>query len=321
MPGRYIRNTAILAKLHATYTTDPVPTGAANAMLVSNVNLDPLNAQNVDRDLIRPWLGLSEQLVGTSYKSASYDIELAGAGAAGTAPAYGPLLRACGLAEAISVGNRVEYTPISTAFEAIAQYVYDDGVLHKLLGCRGNMQLKIPLGERPEFSFSFIGLDGGETANTPSGVVYTPFQRPVIPTDTNTLDVTLGGTYATGAVTGGTPYSGIGLPMADLGNQAAYTPLLGGDEVDIPQRGVTGQLQLDVTAAQEVALMAQIRSNTLTSLSIQHGTVAGNILLLFFPAVQLLNPKRVDRNGRKQMGIDFRSPPLAGNDEFRLIVK
>ena len=83
MAARYHRNTAILAKIEATYGTDATPTEAANALLVSNVSINPLNAQNVSRDLIRPFLGGSEQLVGAANIELSFDVELAGAGAAG----------------------------------------------------------------------------------------------------------------------------------------------------------------------------------------------------------------------------------------------
>ena len=78
MGNRYIRNTAILAKLETEYGTDAAPTEAANALLVSNVSINPLNAQNVSRDLIRPFLGGSEQLVGVANIEMSFDVEFAG---------------------------------------------------------------------------------------------------------------------------------------------------------------------------------------------------------------------------------------------------
>ena len=108
MATRYIRNTAILAKIESTYGTDSTPTEVANALLVSNVSINPLSAANVDRDLVRPYMGASEQLVGTAYIDLSFDIELSGAGTAGTAAAYGPLLRACGFAETLSASVRAE---------------------------------------------------------------------------------------------------------------------------------------------------------------------------------------------------------------------
>ena len=86
---RYARNAAILAKIETTYGTDPTPTGAANAILVSNLTVNPLNATNVSRDLIRSTLGGYEQLVGTANLEASFDVELAGSSALGTAPPWG----------------------------------------------------------------------------------------------------------------------------------------------------------------------------------------------------------------------------------------
>jgi hypothetical protein len=46
---RYIKNTLITAKIETTPGTDAVPTGAANALLVSEMSITPLDAQNIDR--------------------------------------------------------------------------------------------------------------------------------------------------------------------------------------------------------------------------------------------------------------------------------
>ena len=141
MPLRLIRNTAILLKLEgsATYGIDSVPTGAANAMLVSNLSINPLNSQNVDRDLIRPFLGGSEQLLGTRYVEMGFDIEMAGSGTVATAPAWAPALIACGFAQTLTATVRADYTPISTAFDSATIYWHDDGVFHKAVGCRGTV--------------------------------------------------------------------------------------------------------------------------------------------------------------------------------------
>ena len=56
------RRRTILAKIETTYGTDPTPTGVANAILVRNLNITPQNSEIVSRDLIRPYLGNSEQL-------------------------------------------------------------------------------------------------------------------------------------------------------------------------------------------------------------------------------------------------------------------
>ncbi len=317
---RYIRNTAILAKIETTEGTDSVPTGAANALLISDLTVNPLNAQNVDRALIRNYFGGSEQLVGSAYVSVDFTVELAGSGTAGTAAPWGELLRACGFAETGAAGYR-QYAPDTPANQKSATiYYYDDGVLHKLLGAKGSVRIGLGIGDRPTLQFSFLGKDGGVTAAALPTTTLTAWRAPLVVTDPNTADVKFGGTYATGAVTGGTSYTSRGLSL-DLGNAVQYTPLLGGEFIDITAREVTGSLQLDLTAAQEVTFMGTVKANTLQAISLEHGTTAGAIVGVFMTATQLINPSKADVNGRRLIGFDLRSVPSAGNDDLVIYVK
>jgi hypothetical protein len=320
MANRYIRNAAILAKIETTYGTDPVPTGAANAMLVSNMSITPLNATNVGRDLVRNYFGGSEQLVGVRNIQVSFDIEAAGSGTAGTAPAYGPLLRACGMAETLTASNRADYLPVSSSFESVTIYWYDDGVLHKAVGARGSFQLMLNLGERPVFRFSFTGIYAAPTAASLPTTTLTSFQKPLVVNDTNTGDVTLGCTYATGSLSGGTTYPSRGLSL-DLGAAVSHIPLLGAESVDITGREVTGSFQLDLTAAQEVTFAGTVTDNTTQSVGLVHGSTAGNILVVHAPAAQLVNYSKQEINGKRLIGYDLRLVPSSGNDELRLCFK
>ena len=316
-----MRNTAILAKIETTYGTDSTPTEAANALLVSNVSINPLNAQNVSRDLIRPFLGGSEQLVGAANIEMSFDVELAGSGAAGTAPAYGPLLRACGFAETLTASIRAEYNLVTPVNDSVSIYYFSDGVKHIARGCRGDLSIKMGAKERPVLSFKFLGLDGGVTAATPSALTLTGFKAPSVVNELNTGDVTFGCTYtaATPTLTGGTGYPSQGLEIA-LGNSVNFTPLLGGETIDITQREATGKVQLDLTAAQEVTMMASVKANTVQSVGLMHGTVAGYKTLVFMPSAQMINPVKTDVNGKLMIGYDLRFMPLAGNDELKIVV-
>ncbi len=321
MANRLIRNTAILAKTEVTYGVDPVPTGGANALLVSNLSINPINAQNVDRDIIRPYLGGSEQLLGTRYVEMGFDIELVGSGTVATAPAWGPVLRACGMAQTLTAVTRADYTPISTAFESLTIYWYDDGVLHKATGCRGNARIMMKVGERPMLSFSFTGIYSSATAAANPSVTLTAFKTPQIVVDQNAGDVTFGGTHDAGiapAITGGTPYPSQGLEL-DLGNSVNFTALLGGETVDITQRSVTGKLTLDLTAAQEVSLLDNVELATLTSIGLIHGTVANLKAMIWLPGAQLINPQKAEVNGKRLISYDVRCPPATGNDEIRIV--
>lgn len=316
--SRLMRKTAILAKIETTYATDAAPTGAANAILISNATF-AFNYNNVDRDLMRAYLGGAEQLVGSRNVTASFDVEIAGSGAAGTAPAWGPLVRACGMAEVVTAAARVEYTPVSAAFDSLTIYYSVDGLLHKAIGCRGTVTMGMGEGERPLFKFTFTGIDGGTVAQADPSQTLTAFKPPLVVTDANSGDIKLGGTYATGAITGGTAYPSRGLQL-DLGNTVQHIPMLGGQSVEITQRATTGSMQLDLTAAQGATFITDINSNTTTSLSFEHGTTAGNKILVFAPVVQRLNPSWQDFNGTVQMGLDLRLTPSSGNDELRIVV-
>ena len=317
---RYIRNTLILAKIETIAGTDAAPTGATNALLVSDMSITPLDAKNIDRALVRGFFGGSEQLVGTASVKVSFTIELAGSGTAGTAPAMGQLLQAVAIAEAsLTSPSRVEYSPVSTGLKTATIYYYDDGVLHKLLGAMGTCTLGAKVGERPTLKFEFTGLDGGVSAASASGS-FTAWQKPVAITKANVVDITLGATYSLGALSGGTVYPSTGLEI-NLGNTVAYTPLLSSEQVDITQRETTGSVELDLTAAQEVAFMSSVKSNTTQSLAFTIGTTSGNKIIIFAPNVQMVSPKKVDQNGRRLIGFDLRLLPTtsgSGNDELRL---
>jgi hypothetical protein len=95
------RRTAILAKTESQYATDAAPDGS-DAILIRNLDVTPLEADVVSRDLIRPYLGNYDQLLAQTRVSLSFEVEMAGSGAAGTAPRFSSLLRACGMSQTIT---------------------------------------------------------------------------------------------------------------------------------------------------------------------------------------------------------------------------
>src|SRR5690348_13502456 len=134
-PRKYV----VLAKIEVTQFTDPVPVASANAILCKNLTYTPLRVENEDRAIERPYYGNSEQIPVLEEAVVEFDVEMAGSGAAGTAPKWGPLIRACSFAETIVASTSVAYNPISSAQESITLYINRDGRRGKLLGAMGNM--------------------------------------------------------------------------------------------------------------------------------------------------------------------------------------
>lgn len=315
--ARIMRNTAILAKIETTPGTDAVPTGAANALLISNASFE-LVYNNAERDNLRGYMGGNESLPGTRFVKATFDVELSGSGTAGTAPAWGPLLLACAMAEVTSA-TAVEYTPVSTGLKTLTIKYILDGVQHTMLACMGDVELDMQEGAIPKLKFSFTGRHGGTAAQAAPALTLTNWKTPQVITAENSGCLTLGGTYANGAVTGGTTYPSRGLNVK-LGNDVKQLALLcAGNQVDITNRKTTGSTQLELTAAQEVQTITDVNGVALTSLSFVHGTTAGAKVMVFAPSVQRLNPKHTDYEGRAHMGLDLNFMPVTGNDELRIV--
>ena len=96
-----MRKRLIRVKLETTYGTDSSPAGS-DALLVRDLNITPVQSEMVSRDLVRPYLGASEQLLANTRVECTFQVELAGSGTAGTAPKFGAVLRACGMSETVT---------------------------------------------------------------------------------------------------------------------------------------------------------------------------------------------------------------------------
>lgn len=106
--------TSLLAKLEPIPGTDSVPTGAANAVLLrGNPTLNPMEMTEDARNILMPYFGNQGSMPSAAFGQLDFEIELAGSGTAGVPPAYGPILRACAVAETIVAA------PIAASCQAV----------------------------------------------------------------------------------------------------------------------------------------------------------------------------------------------------------
>lgn len=301
------RKTVVLAKAETTYGTDSVPTGAANALVVRNLSLTPLAANRVSRDIVRDYLGNSEQLVASESVQLSFEVEMAGAGAAGTAPKWGPLMKACGMSETISAGVSVAYQPVSSTFDSVSIYYNLNGRRHKLLGARGTVSARLSIDQIPVFAFQFTGLYAAPADANEASVAYTGWQVPAVTTNSNTTALSIHG------------YSGALMSelSIDLANDVQFRPVVGAaSNVLIVNRAPAGSITLDADLVASWDPWTKIRAGTLAALSITQGTTAGNKVKIDAPKVQLGNPTMGDRLGIATEQFPLTLMPNTGNDEL-----
>jgi len=304
------RKRLILLESEGTYGTDPTPTGA-DAVLVRDLNIVPLQSDVVSRDLVRPYLGASEQLLANTRVECTFSVELAGSGTAGTAPRYGKALLACGLSETVVAATSVTYAPVSASFGSCTIYYNIDGVLHKVTGARGTFTINGAVGEIPTIDFTFTGIYNTPTDTALPSVTYGDQATPVVFKNGNTTGFEL------------LSYAGCLQSVSfDVGNSLVYRELVGcTKEVLLTDRASTGTVVLEaVTMATKNYFTAALSDGTLGNLLFQHGQTAGNIVDFASTRVDIGDVSYSDQDGIHMLNIPYTCvPSTAGNDEFSLV--
>ncbi|ORE87820.1 phage tail tube protein [Aurantimonas sp. 22II-16-19i] len=309
MATRKYRKLAILAKIETTYGTDAVPTGAANAMLMTDVAFTPMEGQEVNRDLLLPYLGHQGVELTGLYARLQGSVEIAGAGTAGTAPAYGPLLRACGMAEDEEAGVSVSYLPVSASEEAASIYFNADGVRHVLLGVRGNWSTTQTPNQIPRFRFDLMGLLGTITDQVLPTVDHTAFVRPKIVNKANTVMSLFSWVAIAESIS------------LDFGNQVEARFLIGAESMEITDRKSTGTAVVEAKNLATKDWFAIAQARTRGALSVTHGTTAGNIVEFAAPQVESGRPTQGQTQGILNYSIPLMLCHDTGDDELSIIVR
>ena len=306
-----LRKRLILIETESTYGTDPTPTGA-DAVLVKDLSITPQSSDVVSRELIRPYLGASPQLLANTKVECTFSVELAGSGTAGTAPQYGKALKACGLAETIAAGTSVTYDPVSSGFESVTIHYLIDGVRHKMTGCRGSVAITAEVGEIPTLDFSFTGIYNAPDDSALLTPTYANQADPLLFKNGNTSSFQL------------LSYSGNLQSFSfELGNEIVYRELIGaGKEVLITNREATGELSIEAVlmATKDYFASAVDDDAALGNLSFTHGSTAGNIVQFTSSKVDIGDVSYDDSDGIAMLQIPYTCvPDSAANTEFDLI--
>ena len=300
-------NKILLAKIEATYGTDPAP-GETDAIYAIDVSLSPMEGSDESRNLEKPHMGADETIVTELHAKLSFKVELQGSGTAGTAPAWGKLLRACAVAEVVTPATSVVYNPVTDGHESVSIYLWIDGTRFVIPGCRGNAKLMVSAQGVPQIEFSFTGLymAPSETARVTPDL--SSFQKPDVASHVNTPTFTVNGTGF------------VMLEAAlDLGNAVENRFLIGREEVRISEKAETFEAKVEAQPLSAFDPFALAKAQSRVSVALAHGTEAGKIATLDVPSAQVQRLTGLENSQNvTEWPLRLTPLPVAGNDQWTL---
>lgn len=300
----------LLAKIETTYGTDAAPTGAVNAILSTNVRLSPMEGQDVSRELELPYMGAQGTIPTELHRKLAFNVEATPSGIAGTAPAWGILMRGCACAEVIDAGVSVTYNPVTDDHESITLYINVDGTLFKLTGARGTCTVRVNAQGIIYLEFEFTGLYSAAT-ETPMATPDLAAQiaaRPKVASTVNTPAFSISGVdlVATSFVLA-------------LGNQVETTFEIGYDAVEITDKSETIETSVRAVPLTTLDPFALAEAMSEEEVILTHGTTAGRIITLAAPAAQFQRTQNLDNDKNiTRWPLRLVPLPVAGNDQFTM---
>jgi hypothetical protein len=307
------RKIFLAAKIESTYGTDPVPTGALNFIQCSSIEITPIESDNVQSAALQGFIGNSTRgtIVANKRVSVTFDVELAGSGTAGTAPAFGPLLKAAGLSETIVSSTSVTYAGVSSSFDSATLYCFYDDTRHKITGARGTVGFNMTAGQFAVASFQFIGIYNAPDDTALSGTITVANQAAAIEVnDTNVTTATFHGVAS----------SRIESFDLALNNEMAYRETFSNQEVLITNRAPGGTAVIEAPAIGTTDFFAKAVASVTGNTSLVLSGGGGNIVTVNAPQTDITGCSYGDTNGVISLSMPYLAlPTTAGNNEVSVV--
>lgn len=308
---KFIKKMAVLVAIEATVGTIVVPV-ATNAIEVSDVTLTPIEGDEVDQGVIRPYFGASETTLVTLYRKIAFSVGFAGVGTVGDLPGWSTLMRAC----AASVTNTpagdpdagTVFAPVTDDIESVTIYAVVDKQLYKMAGARGNPKATVDAKQIPKWQFEFTGafLPVEDVPAMPA-VNYTAFQRPL---GVNKLNSTLS---LDGYLAACSSF------QFDFGNSVVKQDLMNVDTTEITGRVSTGSVTFRNTSVATKNWIEMARASAKVPLLLRHGQQATNTVAISAQTAQIGKPTFGEQDGIQMITVPLRFiPSNAGNDEWTI---
>lgn len=309
-----ITHSMAVGKLETTYGTDIVPAAgtAADMVLCEKISIMPIEADVVTRERVQPWHG-NKGVPGLYNRAVKLGLTVpfCGSGAAGTAPAWGKIMRMCGMAEVLTASTKAEYGVVSTGQESGTFYYLMDGTRHRGLGTRGTFEINIAAGDEPTIAFDLTCLYSDPTAVALPTGVYSAWRPALIPRAT-TLTCTI---------------NSVSYPMRSMRythrNSLLVRDIPLRNEVRITERAPDLELLLEAPDGLTPAnFFAAANGETEHPILISLAGSAGDVVELQFGRARYMPGIKYEADGDVAMiRVPFMPRPNTGNDEVLIIAR
>lgn len=262
----------LAAKKEATYNFEIVPTLAANAILTRNLKWTPVEVDMLERDLDLASRGATPGVPTNKRQPFSFECELQGGGAAGTAPRWMELLEACGMAAPVltaTVKAEQRFALPGVALSSLTAYSWTGNQFHKTTGARGDFGFDFSAGRFPFLNVDYTGLI---PATFPRGVL-----APGVPTFTAWPDPLEVNTANTSFTLDG--YAAVlktfkGSANADI----KLRNLVGANYIQRGNHKMRVTLEIEAPSYNSKDYFATLSTGSRIAVQLVHGTVAGFIV-------------------------------------------
>ena len=283
------------------------PAGAAELFRAGSFKHD-LSVEPLERAVKDASLSPFPFVMGKRSAKLSFTTELRGA--AGVAPDYGLLFRACGMAETVAASTSVTYAPTSDKanFARAAITAFVDGLRVLYMGCMGTFTVNLPLDGVPTVDWEFQAADFiVSDAALLAGTAYDA----QLPAPVLVAGFTLGGFHFDAANM-----------TFEMNNEVALrqSANTAGGHINalITRRAPSGSFDPEAVLKATADLFGDWESGAQLALSVQAGQSAGNICTITAPKCQLGGVGMGDRDGLLTFDVPFTLARGTGDDEIQI---
>jgi hypothetical protein len=305
----------LTSKKETVYGTDAAPTLAANAILTRNFSATPVEVDALQRNLDSGSFGATPQASTNERQSIRFETEMAGSGAAGTAPPWMELLEGCGMAAPVLVATTSatqQFAAASAAQSSLTHYHWMGNQRRKALGSRGTFGINWTAGAYPFLNFAYVGMLPAATpfdVNAPGAATLTRWKDPVECNLENTL-IELDG------------YACITRSLELNANlDAKVRALIGARYVNRGDHGITGRLSIEAPSVATKNFLQTLRSSAIVDLSGTHGLVAGNIIEIGCAHTQVTAITEREEDKKLMWDLDLLLTVGPGQEDLIIVAK